>query len=139
VPIELSAALIAGAGVLLSAALSYFISNRRLNVENRLSISAYRALRKLLRQNAWQLRSFEAVRAHIGGFDDDELRRMLVAAGAVRFEGEGGKELWGLLSRNSARLAHKPYAPPVKASEADKDTEAPREIREPTFIPGFNG
>jgi len=36
---------------------------------------------------------------------DIELRKVLVRAGAVRFEGPGGKEMWGLLERNSEKLS----------------------------------
>lgn len=40
------------------------------------------------------------IKKRLGGFDDEELRRIMVRAGAVRFEGSDGKELWGLISRN---------------------------------------
>jgi hypothetical protein len=45
-------------------------------------------------------RSFGAIKHRLGGYGDDELRRLLVSIGAVRFEGKGGEELWGLLNRN---------------------------------------
>jgi hypothetical protein len=39
-----------------------------------------------------------------GGFSDDDLRQLLVRAGALRFEGSNGDELWGLRERNQDRL-----------------------------------
>jgi len=49
------------------------------------------AIRSLLRPKEWELRSFGAIKRRMGGFDDDELRRLLVRAGALSFEGEGGR------------------------------------------------
>lgn len=46
-------------------------------------------------------RSFNAIKKRLGGFEDNELRQILVRAGAVCFEKHGDNaELWGLLSRN---------------------------------------
>ena len=46
-------------------------------------------------------RSFETLRERLGGFEDDELRKILVRAGAVRVfkEGKEPEEWWRLLSR----------------------------------------
>ena|SRR5208283_4076270 len=44
-------------------------------------------------------RSFELLRRRLGGFSDDELRKILVRAGAVRFIRDDGSEWWRLLSR----------------------------------------
>lgn len=49
------------------------------------------------------MRSLEEIKKRIGGFDD-ELRKILVRAGVVKFEGEDGKELWGLISKNKGKL-----------------------------------
>lgn len=44
-------------------------------------------------------RTFDVLKRHLGGFDDDELRKILVRAGAVRVSREGdNKEYWRLLS-----------------------------------------
>lgn len=46
-------------------------------------------------------RSFSAIKKRLGGFEDDDLRQILVRSGAVRFEAKSdGEELWGLLVRN---------------------------------------
>ncbi len=46
-------------------------------------------------------RSFETLRERLGGFEDDELRKILVRAGAVRFyrEDQEPGEWWRLLNR----------------------------------------
>ena len=51
-------------------------------------------------------RSFELLRKRLGGFDGDELRKILVRAGAVRYIRHDGSEWWRLLSRN-AEVAEK--------------------------------
>lgn len=65
-------------------------------------LSAERAARKLLECTKWKRRTFEALQYHLGGFDDDELRRILIRAGAIRFEED--KETWGLIERNETEL-----------------------------------
>lgn len=49
-------------------------------------------------------RSFDVLKKHLGGFDDDELRKILVRAGAVRTYRDDGAEWWYLLSRTSERI-----------------------------------
>ena len=63
----------------------------------------------LLEHEEWKKRSFGEIRKRPGGFDEDDLGKILVRAGAVRFQKKGEKvgsdeELWGLLSRNEGDL-----------------------------------
>lgn len=44
-------------------------------------------------------RSFPMIRHHLGGFESNELRQLLVRAGAVRFMAADGTELWALRDR----------------------------------------
>ncbi|WP_042245865.1 hypothetical protein [Paracoccus sp. PAMC 22219] len=44
-------------------------------------------------------RSFPMIRHHLGGFESNELRRLLVRAGAVRFMAADETELWALRDR----------------------------------------
>ena len=77
----------------------------RLRTELRTEFMAEEAIRLLLDHEDWTLRSFEEIKRRIRGFSDDELRQLLVRAGAVAFERtRGGDELWGLRERNRARL-----------------------------------
>ena len=61
---------------------------------------AQAATKELLESADWEKRSFEIIKTRLGGFEDDELRKILVSVGAVRFKDGDGKELWGLRSRN---------------------------------------
>lgn len=46
-------------------------------------------------------RTFEVLKNHLGGFEDDELRKILVRAGAIRvYRKEDNAEMWTLLERS---------------------------------------
>jgi hypothetical protein len=47
------------------------------------------------------------LRKALGGFTDDELRKILVRAGAVRVYREDGSEWWRLLSRMDEYIERK--------------------------------
>jgi hypothetical protein len=119
-PLDIANALIGLAGIGLGAAGTYFatkknnetnliIAREKLASENKLQTEVTSALRELLLMPEHELRSFEAIKKHVPGFDDNELKRLLVAAGAIAFNQKGtGKELWGLRGRNAGKLAPRP-------------------------------
>jgi hypothetical protein len=76
----------------------------KLRLELRTQFMAEEAIRQLLLDPRWKLRSFELIRRRVGGFDDDSLRQLLVRAGALRFQAKDGEELWGLRERNADHL-----------------------------------
>lgn len=93
----------------LTALATFLIQERRLRRDFELDrdrlrteFMAEQVARKLLESEKWKKRSFKEIKKRLGGFEDDELRKILVRAGAVRFEGDD--ELWGLLSRNTNDL-----------------------------------
>ena len=71
----------------------------------RTQFMAEQVARRLLQEHRWPLRSFKILQHHLGGFTEDELRRILVRTGAVRFQSRSGLELWGLVDRNEDRLS----------------------------------
>ena len=85
-------------------------------------ISAEGAIRHLLELTELPYRSFPMIRHHIGGFDANELRKLLVRAGAVRFMAADGTELWALRDRVSEEFKHgrwkHPHAPLNKPLES---------------------
>ena len=54
---------------------------------------------KLLQSPKWRLSMFKTLNYHILGFEEDELRQVLIRAGAVRSADAQGVETWGLLER----------------------------------------
>jgi hypothetical protein len=100
----LTSAGIGGAVSLATSLLTVRATERRLRAEFQLQYAAERVVHELLQDARWTLRSFDVIRRHIGGFEDEDLRRVLVRSGAIRFESKSGGELWGLLDRNRAKL-----------------------------------
>ena len=81
------------------------IALEKLQREHSLSYEAEKVVHALLSDEQWPLRTFKTLQRHLGGFDEDELRRILVCSGAIRFiTKESNTEVWGLLERNRDRL-----------------------------------
>jgi hypothetical protein len=72
---------------------------RILQEQHKVDFMAELTARHFLSHKSFTDRSFETLRNHLGGFTDDELRKILVRAGAVRIYREDGSEWWRLLSR----------------------------------------
>ncbi len=63
------------------------------------------AIEKLLTARGWKQRTFKAIKRNVGGYEDEELRRLLVRSGAIRFHRKSDQEeMWGLLSENESQL-----------------------------------
>jgi hypothetical protein len=76
------------------------VQEARLREELRTEYRAEDAIVELLR-TAEPLRRFDRIKERIGGFNDEELRRLLVRAGALKYRGHDGSEMWALRDRYS--------------------------------------
>jgi hypothetical protein len=76
------------------------LAEQKMLRDYKLEFAAERVANKLLSHPQWSWRSFQTIQHFLGGFDENELRRVLVRAGAIRALSKDGKELWGLLDRN---------------------------------------
>ena len=89
---------------LLGAALTYFRLKQEMNMY-KTEVMAERAATRLLKHRSFTDRSFKAIAKALGGWDNDpdELRKILVRAGAIRtFKDK--EEWWYLLSRTDERI-----------------------------------
>jgi hypothetical protein len=81
------------------------LQEERIRMEMRTVFMAEEAIRELLMAESFrQGRTFEMIKRKVGGWDhdEDELRRLLVRCGAIRFYRTSDKaEMWGLRSRLS--------------------------------------
>jgi hypothetical protein len=100
------AALVGALTSILISVIGYWVQRAKLRqdfnndiAQVRTGFMAESAARELLTQLDAPFRSFVMIRHHIGGFTDDELRRILVRAGALRFMSKSGIELWALYDR----------------------------------------
>ncbi len=93
-------------GALVGGGISYMLNRQQFANQLKLAQEAHRTefmaeetARALLRHKSFTDRSFETLRGHLGGFQDDELRKILVRAGAMRVYRDDGSEWWRLVSR----------------------------------------
>lgn len=74
----------------------------KLRTELKLEFATEEAIRDLLSDPNFEegKRTFKVIQSRLGGFSDDELRKHLIRAGAVRYRGRtNGAELWGLRTK----------------------------------------
>ena len=71
----------------------------RLKQQFKADFMAEETARHFLSHKSFTDRSFDVLKKHLGGFSDDELRKILVRAGAIREFRADGSEWWRLLSR----------------------------------------
>lgn len=84
------------------------VTELKARLENRTLFQAERVAHELLMIPEWNLRSFKALKNRLGGFQDNEIRQVLIRAGALQFKSKSGEEMWGLLERNRHLLKRKP-------------------------------
>ena len=78
-----------------------------LKAQHKTEFMAEETARHFLLHKGYTDRSFELIKRHLGGFNDDELRKILVRAGAIRVFREDGSEWWSLLERQDEKLKKK--------------------------------
>ena len=101
-------------GTVIGGGISYLL-NRQLHAHQLASIReqfktdfmAEETVRHFLGHKSHIDRSFEVIRKSLGGFTDEELRKILVRAGAVRTFRDDGSEWWRLLSRMDEYIERK--------------------------------
>ena len=85
-----------------------WLQNRQdiLNIreENKTVNKAETTAKRLLSHKGYTDRTFTAIKDSLGGFEDDDLRQILVRAGAVRVKRSDGEERWCLLEREMERI-----------------------------------
>ncbi|QGX40413.1 hypothetical protein [Permianibacter aggregans] len=106
-------------GVLIGGLISWWLQRDRASTDLRIALEAIKTEHQaektayyFLTHKGYTDRSFELLQKRLGGFEENELRRILVRAGAVRYIREDGSEWWRLLSRHDEAIAK------AKAKEA---------------------
>ena len=95
-------------GVIVGGIVSYFLQKQKLEHEFKLKLQenktenmAEQTARYYLKEEGFYERSFDHLKTKLGGFEEDEIRKILVRAGAVRFirKDETKREFWCLVER----------------------------------------
>jgi hypothetical protein len=110
----------------IKGALDKELAEQKARLDNKVLYAAEDVAYALMRHSKWRLRSWNVIKVHLGGFADDELRKILVRAGAIRFEAKSGSELWGLLDRNRDLLG---------VTQVPWDPENPSHRPTPSWMP----
>ena len=101
-------------GTLVGGGITYFLNKQShsqqlaaLREQYKTDFIAEETARHFLNHKSYTDRSFETLQKHLGGFSDDELRKILVRAGAIRIYRDDGSEWWRLLSRMDEYIENK--------------------------------
>ena len=101
-------------GALVGGGISYVLNRQQfaqqlriLREQHKVEFMAEETARHFLGHKSFTDRSFETLRRALGGFTDDELRKILVRAGAIRVYRDDGSEWWRLLSRMDEYIERK--------------------------------
>jgi hypothetical protein len=110
-PAEFTAGLFAILGVLVGGLLSWWLQKHRTAADLRIALEAVKTehiaettARYYLNHKGYRDRSFEHLSRRLGGFEGNDLRKILVRAGAVRYLRTDGSEWWRLLSREAESI-----------------------------------
>ncbi len=81
-------------------------AEQRLRQEFALESSLEKAIQALM-SKGFALRSIGLIQFHIRGFEENELRQLLIRSGCICFKVIKGQEYWGLLNANEDQLKAK--------------------------------
>jgi hypothetical protein len=102
----MESALFALLGTFVGGLITYILQRQRFKQELILKQEEFKTefvaentAKHFLNNKSYTDRSFDVLKRHLGGFDEDELRKILVRAGAIRTYRDDGSEWWRLLSR----------------------------------------
>jgi hypothetical protein len=88
----------------LSAIVTLRIADRNHKRQFKLAYQVEDLVLKFLNHPKWRFRTFKTIKHHIAGFEDDELRKILVSVGALKFTDAEDIEVWGLYERVQPEL-----------------------------------
>lgn len=101
-------------GALVGGGISWLLNKQQFENQLKLAREAHRTefmaeetARALLSHKGFTDRSFEALQRALGGFEDNELRKILVRAGAMRIYRDDGSEWWRLVARQDEFIEKK--------------------------------
>jgi patatin-like phospholipase/acyl hydrolase len=102
------------AGTIVGGLITFLLQHQRYTQElkmlretHKTEFIAESTAKHFLNHKSFTDRSFETLQKHLGGFEEDELRKILVRAGAIRTYRDDGSEWWRLLSRMDEFISNK--------------------------------
>lgn len=93
-------------GSLTSGLITYYLQKQRFEHELKIKQEEYKTefmaentIKHFLNDEKYSDRKFSTIKKHLGGFEEDELRKLLVRSGAICVRGEKDEEFWTLLKK----------------------------------------
>ncbi|VAW75998.1 hypothetical protein MNBD_GAMMA12-2665 [hydrothermal vent metagenome] len=103
---EFTAGLFGMLGVIIGGLISWWIQKDRASTDLKIALESIKTEHMAEQTALYYLthkgyidRSFDLLQKRLGGFEENELRKILVRAGAVRYIRNDGTEWWRLISR----------------------------------------
>ena len=94
-------------GTIIGGLISYFLQKQRFDQEIKIKQEEYKTefiaentIKHYLSDEDYTARTFSKIEKHLGGFEPNELRKLLVRSGAIRIYDEYGEEFWKLLIKD---------------------------------------
>lgn len=123
--VAIAAGLFSLLGTALGAYVSYRLSRAQfadqlalLREQHKTEYMAEEAALHYLTHPSYTDRSFRHLEERLGGYAGDDLRRVLVRAGAIRLTRPDGSEWWRLLSRNDEAIARRHMSATLQPGDA---------------------
>jgi hypothetical protein len=95
-------------GSFTSGIITYYLQKQRFVQELKIKQEEFKTefiaentIKHYLSDNNYSSRTFSKIEKHLGGFKEDELRKLLVRSGAIRIYNKNGDELWKLLIKDN--------------------------------------
>ena len=93
-------------GSLVSGAVTYHLQKQRFEQELKIKQEEFKTefmaentIKHFLNDETFSDRTFLTLKKHLGGFEDDELRKLLVRSGVICVRNKKNEELWTLLKK----------------------------------------
>lgn len=101
-------------GTIIGGGITYLLQYQRYQHELKIKQEEFKTeymaestAKHFLNHQSFTDRSFDTLKKNLGGFEEDELRKILVRAGAIRTYRQDGSEWWRLLSRMDEYIENK--------------------------------
>lgn len=96
---RLSAAILAAGISFVFSVINIYFTYRKFKVENALAENTNRIATKILSNSSNPYVSINLMSHFLGGYNDNEVRQILLRAGAIRLTDQNGLEVWALYAR----------------------------------------
>jgi len=103
---EITAGIFGLLGVIIGGIISWWLQKDRASTDLKIALESIKTEHMAeetalyyLNHKGYTDRSFELLKKRLGGFEENELRKILVRAGAVRYIRDDDSEWWRLISR----------------------------------------